>query len=822
MEVKPSGPSPARVLIVGEAPGREEVGRGLPFIGASGYLLDQLLAEAGIDRRQCRVTNVTMEQPVGNEIGLFFGSKKNSDGCSLLRGRYCKAPIIEGLKALTQEIISTNPDLILALGGTALWALTGNESIEKWRGSLLKCDIDSPCHRAVEPFGAVFTHPYRVLPTYHPAAVLRQWSWRYITQADIRKAAHILSGKVSDHLSSAIMWLEPTADKCLDWLADLKHKLDLGPVRISCDIETTARYISLVGLATTPGEALCIPLMTKGGSGRYFLPDEEFEVIMALREVLMHPNSRIVGQNFLYDAQYLIRQMLCWPTISEDSMLKQHLCFVEMPKDLAFLSSMYLIDHVYWKDELKNYRELPDDEIKFRLYNLKDVIATLRISNEQNKVVDKMGLRKQLDFQMQVTNILLQMMWRGTKVDLTNRKILSAELGTQIASSAEWFEFLVGRTVGVTSKGAKLWYNSPKQTAVLLYDEFKLPIQYAKGAAKKGKPKSRTTNDEALETLSKKTTLLYPVLSTLQKYRTLRVFKNTFVDMPLDSDQRVRCSFNPGGTVTYRLSSSKNAFGSGGNLQNIPRIPEKGTLEEANPAPNIRSLFVPDEGYILLDFDLPSADLRYVAWDSDDKELKSLIKSGEDVYTIIAREYYRDQSIVKKDPRRQIFKGVAHAIDYFAQAKALSANFGLLIIEAERIRKWYLQKFPGIDAWHKRTEYELKTTKRLTNIFGFQRIFLDRVDTILPEALAWKPQSAVGLTINMGLVNLHQRHPYFQPLLQVHDSLVGQIPEAKFDQIPTLIQDMTITLPFADPLILPPGCKWSAKSWGVAEDFKLV
>lgn len=804
MQVRPSGPQPARVLIVGEAPGEKEVEFGRPFVGYSGTLLTQWLSEAGIDQRTCRITNVTMERPPSNDIDLFYGSRKNPQGCEFIGGRYCKAPIANGLRELCREIDATKPDLIIALGGTALWALTGEPSVEKWRGSIIKHDHRAPCRLA---FGPV-PEPTRSIPlisTYHPAGVLRQWSWRFIAQADIRRAAAALIKFPVGPQTSFL--LRPSAQLCLEYLHKLLARLAEGPVRISNDIETIARHISVSGFSYDPSEALVIPFMGEHGATRYFSESEEFEVTMAVREVLMHPNARVVGQNFLYDAQYYIRQMFCWPRLAEDTMVMQHVCFVEMPKDLGFLSSMYLPDHIYWKDELKDYNSMPVDVMKYWLYNGKDVINTLRIATELRNTVAKMGLMPQFLFQMEVCNALLEMMWRGAKIDLSRKREITTLLREQKSHLSESLEYLAGRNCGVVSKGCSPWYTSPKQTASLLYDEFKLK------EITKRKTGKRTTDDEALEKIAASNTLLRPLIRPLQQLRSTGVLLSTFAEMSLDSDLRVRCSYNIGGTVTYRLSSSENAFGNGGNLQNIPRL-EEGRTDETQ----IRGMFVPDEGYTLLDFDLGSADLRVVAWEADDVELKSIIKAGQDVYTIIAREYFRDPSIVKKDHRRQTFKGVAHAIDYGAKDAALAANFGLLVVDAARIRKWYLERFPGIKKWQERIESDLNTKHRITNIFGFQRIFLDRVETMLPEALAWQPQSTVGLTINKGLVRIHQSLRWCQPLLQVHDSLVVQIPTARMGEAYKVQDALTVVLPYADPLIIPVGCKASSRSWGEAVD----
>src|SRR5438045_1697176 len=186
-EVPAQGPKNAKVMIVGEAPGADEEREGVPFVGASGLELTRMLAEAGFRRSECYVTNVCGVRPPGNEIKRFFGTK--ASGNPECMGRYPAGPIREGLSRLEREFREVNPILILAFGDTALWACTGLSGITKWRGSELEL-------RAMEQLGGpVGQLPGpTVIPTYHPAAILRNWSWRYVAVQDLRRAKRLLDG----------------------------------------------------------------------------------------------------------------------------------------------------------------------------------------------------------------------------------------------------------------------------------------------------------------------------------------------------------------------------------------------------------------------------------------------------------------------------------------------------------------------------------------------------------------------------------------------------------------------------------------------------
>ena len=173
IQVRPAGPIPARVMIVGEAPGAEEERQGEPFVGASGYELTKMLHEAGISRSECFITNVCRIRPPANDITNFIAKSKKDRTHEhfQLRDKWVKRPIIEGADLLQREIEFVKPQIIITLGNVPLWTLTGKWGIVRWRGSMLSVG------------------PIRLLPTYHPAAVLRQWDWRAIVVHDLKRAA---------------------------------------------------------------------------------------------------------------------------------------------------------------------------------------------------------------------------------------------------------------------------------------------------------------------------------------------------------------------------------------------------------------------------------------------------------------------------------------------------------------------------------------------------------------------------------------------------------------------------------------------------------
>jgi DNA polymerase I-like protein with 3'-5' exonuclease and polymerase domains len=135
-------------------------------------------------------------------------------------------------------------------------------------------------------------------------------------------------------------------------------------------------------------------------------------------------------------------------------------------------------------------------------------------------------------------------------------------------------------------------------------------------------------------------------------------------------------------------------------------------------------------------------------------------------------------------------------------------------------RRWF-SIHPGIRDWHRRTEDSLTHRREVRNPFGYRRFFFERIDGLLPEALAWIPQSTVACVINRALLNLAVNVPQVELMLQVHDSLVGQY-RTVYEKtvLPSVHENMLITIPYPDPLIIPCGIKTSRVSWGAVEEAK--
>jgi DNA polymerase len=360
-------------MIVGEAPGSDEVRAGKPFVGLSGMELDRMLAEVGILRSDCFVTNVCREQPPRNDMSVWIPTIKKDIQPNFVRFRDKMVhPFIpQGYAILQKELALVKPTLIIALGNTPLWALTGKFGITKWRGSQLLQNAADPTDQGANP-------PTKVIPTYHPAAILRQWDWRAIALNDLRRAKRE-SETPTYRIPEWTFILRPSIVQALGTLEALYERCSSGPTLLSFDLETRAGHIACAGVAWDTNTAICLPFMCVERREGYWNAEEEALVLEALSRVLCHPNARVLGQNLLYDCQYTYKHWHWTPRVTFDTMVAHHVAFAGLPKALDFQSSMYCAQHLYWKDDGKLWDPKVGEDQLWR-YNCEDCVRTYEIA----------------------------------------------------------------------------------------------------------------------------------------------------------------------------------------------------------------------------------------------------------------------------------------------------------------------------------------------------------------------------------------------------------------------------------------------------------
>lgn len=353
-----SGPPSAKVMIVGEAWGAMEEARGQPFVGSSGEELDRMLHDAGIMRGECFLTNLVNARPAHNRIESWIPQKKKDVTSRHVpfRNRFVDPIIVQGFESLCKEIALVRPNIICAMGGTALWALSGNEGILRWRGSQLWTDIDPRT---------------KLIPTIHPAAVLREFSLRKAAVNDLKRVARERAN--SGEYQNIPDWrfaTRPTYEEATCRLGALLHDADLremasrdgvqpapGPLWIDFDLETRAGHIDCAGISWSRTDALCIPLMSRECRDGYWTLEQEAEVLFLLYRLLRHPMVYVRGQNLLYDCQYTYRHWCFVPNVKQDTMISHHSAFSGLKKSLDYQASLYCDYYVQWKPDRSTWKK---------------------------------------------------------------------------------------------------------------------------------------------------------------------------------------------------------------------------------------------------------------------------------------------------------------------------------------------------------------------------------------------------------------------------------------------------------------------------------
>lgn len=365
------------ILLLAEARGEAEARHSSTLIGASGAeLLRQLhestllrltphdhdllgfyyatqnpkhLIEIWADHSEIHRTNVFNIHPPGNDLNHFLGPKSSGiPGLPVLKvtkgkhspstgGSFVQAQFAGELERLSEEILIHDPNIIICLGNCALWAMTGLTGIKSLRGTTL---LSTHCVAG-----------YKLLPTYHPAYILRNYDDRPTVIADLTKAARE-STYAEIRRPEREIWIEPTLKDIKLFFTTHCHNTTL----LSVDIETAGDRITCIGFAPDSRHSLVIPFDDPRAAGGNYWPTEldERRAWSTIREVLESPAVPKLFQNGAYDIAFLWRSMKIRVFgATHDTMLLHHSLQPESLKSLGFLGSIYS-DEGSWKEMRKS------------------------------------------------------------------------------------------------------------------------------------------------------------------------------------------------------------------------------------------------------------------------------------------------------------------------------------------------------------------------------------------------------------------------------------------------------------------------------------
>lgn len=659
---KPPSSGKVRLIVVGEGPGRIEKLRGEPFVGQSGSLLDDTFRKAGLPlwRRETFLTNAAL----CSGDGATDQEKDEAAAC-------CAPRLMKELEALP----ASAP--IVALGKPAARSLLGINGIMKVRGFVWRLRELSDAtlrgaRRAVEKIDITSGKKWErdaakkekallslkaellegrarlagrvVMPSIHPAFVLRMATWRPVLEIDLDRVVRWLKTPGGLSLLDQNVKFEVLKNE-----KEVRRGLSSLGEEISHDIETDSKdpleaKIRCVGVSD--GEKTFVIYPWRRGYAKIL------SRCFKKRQVVGH-NSKA------YDEVALkAREKVDYAEKTHDTLVAHHSFASHFPQGLAFVASTF-VDVGPWKITFKQGADgaekgLPPSKLPVRdlvLYNAIDCIATLKAWKAMQRDLD--AERKTYDHDIELASMCQEMQIAGIGVDKAHREYLSNALRKRSARLLRRMRELVGKK-SFSPYGAK-------DLRWALFEKFKAPVL---GWTKKTQiPSTAVTS---LQSLAQAKTRAGLLARLVLKYRGARGTRQRNIEgVFVSGDGRVHASWKSFGTMNGRLSCK---------MQQLPRAanPKKPILED-----RIREFYVPRKGHIFVYFDLSQAEMRLAAYLSGDENFIKVcserdVHSGNAllIFPMAKKEILEDPKGKGKD-FRDIAKETGFAVNYYAGEETL-------------------------------------------------------------------------------------------------------------------------------------------------------
>jgi DNA polymerase-1 len=574
----------------------------------------------------------------------------------------------------------------------------------------------------------------------------------------------------------------PALDELLNRLSAAKS--------FAFDLETTslnAMSAEMVGisLSPVPGEAYYIPVGHVGWGQVEQLPLKQ--VIDRLRSPLEDATLAKLAHNGKYDMTVLAEYgvtvnnlafdtMVAAYLLSEKSLGLKALAFSKLGIEMTPITALIGSGAKQISMSLVEIARAAD-------YSCADADITGQLTELLKAELHQQGLWQLFsEVEMPLVPVLIHMERNGVALDTDLLRQMSHRLGEQLLKLEAEIYNNVGHRFNI---------NSPQQLSSVLFQELKLP------SARKTKS-GYSTGASVLEELRG----VHPIIEFILEYRQLAKLKSTYIDalpsLVNPKTGRVHTSFNQTRTATGRLSSSEP------NLQNIPVRGELGK--------EVRQAFIASPGSCLMAGDYSQIDLRALAHLSQDPSLLSAFHNDEDIHSATAAQLFGiDTSQVTPDMRR-LAKTVNFGVIYGMSDYGLEQATELSREEAARFIASYFEKYPGVKQY-------LESTKEQAREMGYVLTLLGRRRSI-PEINSSNRQvreAAERMAINMpvqgtsadiikvAMINLYremnQRQLKSKLMLQVHDELIFEVPEAELELMRQLVpQIMSTALELSLPL----------------------
>ncbi len=592
-------------------------------------------------------------------------------------------------------------------------------------------------------------------------------------------------------------------------LDDLAKKLAAAEW-ISFDTESTSTDPlrgELVGfsLAVEEGTGYYIPIGHRTGENQ--LPLEE--VARVIGPLMADPAKPKLGQNLKYDLLMLRCHGIQVANIAFDTMLAEWLIDPSSHNlGLKEMADHYLGAQMTHIQALigsgKNQRTMDEVPVADAApYAAADAEVALRLKPILEQGMKRAQVERMFyEIEMPLLPKLAEMEWNGISLDVPFIQRMGAVLSQRLAEIEKEIYTVVGYPFNV---------NSTQQLSRVLFETLRLPPPDRRKKTASG---HFSTSADVLEELRGK----HPVVDLVLENRELAKLKSTYIDaLPLQVNPRtgrVHTSFNQTGSVTGRLASSDP------NLQNIPTRTDLGR--------QVRNGFVAAPGWLLLAVDYSQIELRIVAHAAQDEAMLAAFRAGQDIHaTTAAAVYGVPLKGVDKAMRRHA-KAINFGLIYGMSAFGLSRTTDLTLAESEDFVKAYFEKFPGVKRYLDGVRYLAAQQGYVETLLGRRRYFPNLVNPTNQmlrsreerEAINAPIQGTAADIIKIAMIRLPDvlaaAGSQARPLLQVHDELVLETPEAELASTAKLVREV---MEGAYQLSIPLSteARWG-KNWGEMRD----
>ena len=393
------------------------------------------------------------------------------------------------------------------------------------------------------------------------------------------------------------------------------------------------------------------------------------------------------------------------------------------------------------------------------VWNLRPVLE-----NELSKQ-EMIQLYRQIE--LPLCSVLFEMEKEGVLIDTTQLSQFGQMLSERIGACERLIFDFAGEPFNI---------NSTKQLGELLFEKLGLP------PVKKTKT-GYATNADVLEKLKGK----HPIVPAIMDYRMLTKLKSTYADgllKVIGSDGRVHTTFQNLVTATGRLSSTEP------NLQNIPVRTDMGA--------EIRKMFIPREGYVLVDADYSQIELRVLAHIADDSVMQQAFRDNLDVHTVTASQVFGVPHDSVTPLQRRHAKAVNFGIVYGISEFSLAEDIGVSRYEAKAYIDSYLSNYQGVKNYMRQVVEQARQLGYTQTIYGRRRQIPELKSTNFnirqgAERIALNSpiQGTAADLMKMAMIRVHnalvEQFPAARLILQVHDELIVECPEEQAEQVAQLV-----------------------------------